>query len=295
MSIDQVINLLAAITLFEMMIAIGLGVTITEIAGIARNGRLLLRAAAANYVGVPAVALGLLIVFDAQPLVAAGFLVAAVCPGAPFGPPFTGLARGNVVVAVGLMVVLAGSSALLAPILLQLLLPLVAGDQSLPINSVKIATTLLVTQLLPLGIGLAMRQWRPLLADRLKRPASLLSTVLNLALLGLILVVQRDMLIGIPLRAFAGMFLLLSATLAIGWLLGEPGGAQRKTLAITTAVRNAGVCLVIASSSFAGTPAVTAVTAYALLQTIVMALVALAWGRRNLTSERVGMSQSVVM
>jgi bile acid:Na+ symporter, BASS family len=279
MTIDQVINILAAITLFEMMIAIGLGVTFGQVAGVARDWQLLVRAAAANYLGVPAAAVGLLLLFHAQPLAAAGFLIAAVCPGAPYGPPFTGLARGNVVVAVGLMVLLAGSSALLAPLLLQFLLPLMAGDQPLQIDAVKMVTTLLFAQLLPLCIGLGLRQWRPLLADKLKKPANLLSTLLNLTLLGMILIVQFELLISIPLRAFVGMSLLLLSTMAIGWLLGGPGSDLRKSLAITTAVRNAGVCLVIATSSFAGTPAVTAATAYGVFQTIVMAAIAIAWGR----------------
>ena len=285
MTIDQLIHVLAAITLFEMMIAIGLSVTFGELIGVARDWRLLIRAVAANYIGVPAAAIGLLILFHAQPLVATGFLIAAVCPGAPYGPPFTGLARGNIVVAVGLMVLLAGSSALIAPLLLQLLVPLVAGDEPLQINAMKLVGTLLLAQLLPLAIGLGVRQWRPLWAERLKKPANLLTTILNLVLLGLILVVQYETLIGIPLRAFVGMSLLVLAALAIGWLLGEPGGVKRKTLAITTAVRNAGVCLVIASSSFAGTPAVTAATVYALFQTISLALIALSWGRARLPIE----------
>ena len=42
---------------------------------------------------------------------------------------------------------------------------------------------------------------------------------------------------------------------------------------------NVGVSLVIATGSFAGTQAVTAATAFAIFQTIIMAVVALGWGR----------------
>ena len=37
--------------------------------------------------------------------------MAAVCPGAPYGPPFTGMAKGNVPTSVGLTVMLTGSNA----------------------------------------------------------------------------------------------------------------------------------------------------------------------------------------
>lgn len=55
--------------------------------------------------------------------------------------------------------------------------------------------------------------------------------------------------------------------------------ANRKAMAITTSIRNVGVGLVIATSSFPGTAAVTATLAFALFQSLVMALVALGWGK----------------
>jgi BASS family bile acid:Na+ symporter len=293
MSGDQLnllISVLATVTLFELMASVGLGVTFAEVAGVARNGRLVLRAVVASYVCVPAVAVGLLLLFrphSAEPgefsLVAAGFVIAAVCPGAPYVPPFTALARGNAVAAVGLMVLLAGSSALVAPVLLKLLLPLTSGDQGLQVNTMQMVGTLFGSQFLPLGLGVATRQWRPALADRLTRPARLLSIVLNLATLGVIVAVQFQMLIRIPLRAFAGMMALVSASAAAGWLAGGPGWADRIAMVMATSVRNVGVGLVIATASFPGTKAVTSSMAFALFQTAVMALVALCLGRLGST------------
>jgi BASS family bile acid:Na+ symporter len=284
--LNLLISILATVTLFEMMVTIGLGVSFAEVVGIARAWRLVGRAMLANYVCVPAIAVGLLFLFrphslepEQFPLVAAGFLIAAVSPGAPYGPPFTGMAKGDVVVSVGLMVILAGSSAVVAPILLRLLLPLTSGDQRVEIDAVKMVATLLFSQLLPLCVGLALRQWRPALAGLLKKSGGRLSIVLNLLTLGIVLGVQAQMLIGIPFKAFGGMFLLVLASAFAGWLLGGPGSANRKAMAMASAVRNVGVSLVIATASFPGTKAVTAATAFALFQTIVMALVALGCGR----------------
>src|SRR5262245_13488089 len=144
MTTDQLINVLVTVTLIEMMAAIGLRVTLADLVGVARNWRLVARATLANYVVVPAVTVGLLLWFDPHPMIAAGFLILAACPGAPFGPPFTALAKGNVAVAVGLMAILAGSSAPLAPILLHYLMPLVSGSEELKLDATKIVTTLLV-------------------------------------------------------------------------------------------------------------------------------------------------------
>jgi BASS family bile acid:Na+ symporter len=287
--LNQLINLLCAVTLFEMMVSIGLGVTFAELGVVVRNGRLLGMAGLANYVCVPAAAVGLVFLFHADALTAAGILVAAVCPGAPYGPPFTAIARGNVARAVGLMAILAGSSALLAPLLLGLLLPLTSGGEPLQVNAGKMVSTLLIAQFLPLCIGLGIRHWRPALAERLRKPANLLSMVLNLVMLGVILSVQWKMLMAVPFRGYLGMLALVLVGVGAGWLLGGPGSENRTAMTMATAVRNVGVSLVIATGSFAGTKAVTAATAFALFQTIVMALVALGWGR--LLAAPIGMTR----
>ena len=291
--LNQLINIVASITLFEMMVAIGLGVTVADVLRVATDWRLVAKASLASYVLVPAAAVGLLILIQADPYVATGFLICAVCPGAPYGPPFTGMAKGNVGAAVGLMVVLAGSSALAAPLLLQGLLPLVLGhlpalppdSPPLAIDAGKVVTTLMMAQFVPLCLGLALRQWRPTLADRLKKPANLLSMVLNLTTLSLILFAQFDMLIGVPLRGYLGMLALVLAGVAAGWLLG--GRGNRSAMVMATSVRNVGVALVIVTAAFAGTRAVAAATAFAMFQTVVMALIAALWGRVASSSDAV--------
>jgi BASS family bile acid:Na+ symporter len=281
MTIDRLINVLVTLTLIEMMAAIGLGVSFADLARVARDWRLIVRATLANYVCVPAVTVGLLLLFAPDPMVAVGFLILAVCPGAPYGPPFTAIARGNMAVAVGLMVLLAGSSALLAPVLLHYLLLLVSGSEPLPVDPVGIAGILLLTQLVPLGVGVGVRQWRPLLAERLRQPAMLVSKILNLLVVALILATQSHLLAAIRPLGFVGMLVLLLASWGAGWLFGGPQPDTRKAMTLTTSLRNVGVGLVIATGTFAGTPAVTAVLVYGLCEVIGSLLLALGWARHG--------------
>jgi bile acid:Na+ symporter, BASS family len=280
MSVDRLINLLVAVTLMEMMVTVGLRVTFGELVETARNWRLVTRAALANYVLVPAVAIALLLLFQAPPLVVAGFLVLAVCPGAPYGPPFTGIAHGNVPMAAGLMVILAGSSAVVSPLLLRVLLPWLSDGETPRVDAAGMIGALLITQLLPLLAGLLLKHLRPQLATRLVNPFELVSKILNVSVLGVILAAQFHALMEIRLAAFSGMLALLIASLIIGWLAGGPDREGRKTMALTTSLRNAGVGLVIATGSFAGTPAVLAVLAYGIIAVLGSLIVALWWGRR---------------
>lgn len=279
MHIDAVINLGAAIALFFMMAAVGLGLSIRDLLKVARDWRLAMRAGIANYLLVPAVAVGLIFLFQPKPMVAAGFLIVVVCPGAPFAPILTAIAKGTPATAVGVMAILAGSSAIIAPLLLRFLLPLAAGRGDLTINPMKIITTLIMSQFLPLFLGLALHHAKPGLAKRLQGPLNRFIALLNLGLFTLILVTQFKMLQQVRLSGYLGMSIMVGATLFAGWLLGGPDSNQRKTMAITTAARNVGVALVIVASSFPGTPAVTAVTVFALFQIIAVVLIAVAWGR----------------
>jgi BASS family bile acid:Na+ symporter len=163
------------------------------------------------------------------------------------------------------MVLLAGSSAIVAPILLRCLLPIVSVSERIEVDTTKIVVTLFATQLVPLCGGVAVRRWRPSLADRLQKPANLVSKVLNLIAVGFILVVQFNLLSEIRLRGILGMIILLVASLATGWLLSEPAIETRKAMAVTTSLRNVSLGLVVATSLFASTAAVTATVAFGLV------------------------------
>jgi BASS family bile acid:Na+ symporter len=149
------------------------------------------------------------------------------------------------------------------------------------VDAVGIAGTLLVTQLLPLGVGVAIRQWRPGWAERMQIPANLVSKALNLTVVAVILVTQFGMLTSIQPRGFVGMTALLIATGAAGWLLGGTEPGIRKTMTLTTSLRNVGVGLVIATGTFADTPAVTAALVYGLFEVLGSLLLALAWARQG--------------
>jgi BASS family bile acid:Na+ symporter len=279
-SIDRLINLFVTITLIEMMATVGLRVTFGELAYIAKNRALVVRALVANYLAVPIIAIALLVVFQAHPMVAAGFLVLAVCPGAPYGPPFARIAYGDVKAAVGLMAVLAGSSAFVAPLLLAVLLPRLSNDSAISVEPIALATTLLITQLLPLVAGMLLKHWYPNLATRLVGPGEFVSKLMNLFAVWLILATQYSMLMDIRLLAFVGMLALLGASLAVGWFAGERDVSSRKTMALTTSLRNAGVGLVIVTGSFPGTPAASAALAYGIVAVLGSLAVALWWRQR---------------
>jgi BASS family bile acid:Na+ symporter len=84
-------------------------------------------------------------------------------------------------------------------------------------------------------------------------------------------------------QGYAGMAVLVLASMAAGWLLGGPGRDTRKALTLTTTLRNVGVGLVLATVAFPPPQAVAAaaaVVAYGIVEILAALLLALWWGRR---------------
>jgi len=265
MTLATLVNALTVAGLVAVMLSMGLKVRFGEVTASVRNVRLVLLSVVANFVLVPLATIGVLSLFDANPMVSVGFLILAVCPGAPVGPPFAAIARGDVPSAIGQMVVLAGLSALLSPALLGMLLGRLLSASELQIDYLAIVRTLLMAQILPLAVGLAIHHRLPKLAERAAKPIGLVANLLLVVVVVMLLMKEYETLALIRLRGWSGMVLLLAASLAIGWVCGGPGRPTRKALAVTTGAHNAAVALVIVSKNFADTPAVTAVIAYALL------------------------------
>jgi BASS family bile acid:Na+ symporter len=259
------VELLTVSALIAMMLSMGLKVKVEEVAASIRKLRLVVAGLVANYVLVPAVTIALLYLFGTDVMVSVGFLILAVCPGAPVGPPFAATAKGDTTYATGQTVMLAAMSALLSPVLLGALLPRLLPASELHIDYAAIIGTLLVSQMLPLGIGLGIHHYAPKLAGKVAKPLGLVANILLMGAVVLMLVNEFESLAAIRPRGWLGMLLLLSASLGIGWTFGGPGRRTRKALAVITASRNAAVALVIVSNNFAGTAAVTAVIAFALV------------------------------
>jgi BASS family bile acid:Na+ symporter len=261
---EQWISVLNVTALSAIMLSMGLRVDVKSVWTAARPARIVAFCILANYLLVPVAALVLLYLFQADPLVSIGFLILAVCPGAPVGPPMSALAKGNLPLAISMMVLLAALSAILSPILLAFLAPRLAPDGNLDIDLLAIARSLIFAQLAPLAAGLAIHHWLPRWTERLNRPMTLLANVLLVILLAAIVGSQFSTLIEIKFKAWFGMTLLFVASFLIGWFSGGPHIADRKSIGITTVNRNVAVGLAIVASSFPNTPAVIAVVAYGL-------------------------------
>lgn len=276
---DQVLNVVAIVTLGEMMFYVGLSASVPDFVKTLRDAKVVGKGILANYVLVPALTLGFILTFRPHPLVGVGILLLGVCPAGPYGPPYTAIAKANVGQAAGLMIVLAGLAPLLSPVLLDALTPIISGGQTVRVNVLNVIQTLLIGQVIPLLAGLIVNHQWPQSAAKWVKPAGQLTKLLNLVFLTLVFYMQFDSLLKVRLFGFIGLVLLTISSVAVGWLIGGPDRADRRGMALTTGVRNNGLGVAIATGSFAGTPAVAAAAVFGVIGFLSTLVVAVVWGK----------------
>ena len=289
MNTDLLLNLLTVAALFVMTVGMGLELKVSEFAGVARDKGLIVKALIANFVIQPAVAVALLYVFKPTPMASVGIVLLAACPAAHYAMPFTKIGKGNLAAAAGLLVLLALSTIVFAPLVLDLALPQF-GDPSKPVHvpASNVVKTVGFIILLPLAIGMSLYHWAPALAERLRKPVNGMAVLLNVALIAAVLIIQGHQLENIKLLGgWAAMVLLSVASLAIGWVMGGPNADNRMALAHNTLLRNMGPALVIATSHFAGSMAAPVIIAATFVNGGVGLLAAYWWASRSSAAQGV--------
>jgi predicted Na+-dependent transporter len=106
-------------------------------------------------------------------------------------------------------------------------------------------------QVLPLLLGVLLRQKLQGLAERLERPLEKLANVLLLLLLVVILIKAGPTLPGALAGdpgALPAMALLILVSLGLGWRLGGDQPREELTSALVTAMRNPGLALLFAGT-----------------------------------------------
>jgi BASS family bile acid:Na+ symporter len=186
------------------------------------------------------------------PEVKIGILLMAAAPVAPMAPPFVGMAKGDVPYSVGLMVIVAVLSIVLTPLILSLTMP--AGEGALVLDPMQIVRTLVTMQLIPIAAGMALRSARLAWSDRLLGFVPRLGQVGLLVGVGLLLASQVRQIASVELLAWVVLILLVILSLWVGgWMMMGQSGELRRSLAVSTAIRNIPLAFVVANANFPGT------------------------------------------
>jgi BASS family bile acid:Na+ symporter len=222
-------TVLLPLALALVMFGLGLSLTVGDFARVGRQPRAVAIALVLQLFVLPAVCFGLVVVFDLPPLLAVGLMLLAASPGGTTANLFSHLFRGDVALNITLTAINSLIAVVTLPVITNLAIDYFdpADGGSLGLQFGKTLQVFAVV-LVPVVIGMVVRQRATAFADRMDKPVRILSAVvLALVIVGTI-VAERDNITGYISDVGLPALLFCLASLATGFVVPRLFGVVRR-------------------------------------------------------------------
>lgn len=249
----EYLMIFVSVTIFTLMLTIGINHSWSELTSLWKERLALLRALIAAIVLVPVVAFVLLKIFNLAPVVATAIALLAAAPGAPLTTKRAKMAGADENHIASLQLMLALVAIVVTPVIIYIF------DRAFPLSisrasPFEVASQVARVTFLPVVVGLLLRGFLPNLVSAIKKPLGILADILFLLLVIALIVLlvvtpalRDQLLIGWP--AVAAIVILAAAAVAVGHLLGGPQKERRAGVAIACLARNIGLVIFVAGLS----------------------------------------------
>jgi len=257
------------------MVSVAMESTQGEIRTMLKDTRRMGFALLANIVIVPILAFVLVRLLPLRPDIRIGVMMLAVSPGGLFALQFARIAKGDRVFAVALVIVLLVLAIFITPLLAHWFF----GREGEGGLFLRLVLLFLLLVAVPLILGRELQKRFSKIAPKVGRWLGLMSIlifIITAAMTG------RFKTPAIKALGSDGIVVIIVLTIVcwiVGWLMGGPEIRNRKVLAISTAMRNFGVCIPIALHYFPGTEVMLPILAFSGISIPMNMLFALVTGR----------------
>lgn len=238
------------ISLFIIMMGMGLTLTLADFTREAKAPRGVLIGSAAQLILMPALGFLVAAAFSFSPAIAVGIIIIAACPGGATSNVIAFLASGNVALSIALTAIASLATIVSLPLYVNLGLGWQMGVESdLRMPVVKTIVMLFSIILIPVAIGMLVKAKAPLFATKAEKAVNVFGAVVLLVLIVVITFSVRDRLTTLVAQAGLACAALNLAGIFAGWLASRFGGLSNKdalTIAIELGIKNATIGMLVA-------------------------------------------------
>ena len=245
-------TVLLPLALALVMFGLGLSLTVADFARVGRQPKAVVVALVLQVLVLPAICFGLVLAFDLPPLLAVGLLLLAASPGGTTANLFSHLFRGDVALNITLTAVNSVIAVVTLPVITNLAIDYFEPENggSLGLQFGKTLQVFAVV-LVPVVIGMVVRQRATAFADRMDKPVRIASAVvLALVIIGTI-IAERENITGYLSDVGLPALLFCLASLTIGFVVPRLFGVVRRQAiasAFEIGVHNGTLAIAIAIS-----------------------------------------------
>lgn len=269
--------------LFTVMVAMGLSLTTGDLAAVVRKPRALLVGLSAQMLLLPAIAIGYGLLFRSPPVIAAGAIILAACPGGITSNAYVFASRADIALSIGLTVVASVITVFSVPLLTMFALDLHLEKSAIPTLPVgEMMWALAKLTIVPVALGMSIRWLQPALAKRAIEPLRLITLIALLVIVVIGTVTAWDTIIANIWTAGILMTAINVTAMSLGYGLGklmQLPFAQMASITFEVGVQNLSMALFV-SLTFLKSPELAVAT---LVYALVMKITALSfvWFVRN--------------
>lgn len=237
------------ISLFIVMVGMGMTLTLRDFRNIAVYPRATVAGTITQIVLMPLIAFALSWILDLPGPIAVGLVIIAACPGGTSSNLFTFLARGNVALSIVLTVTASLITILTLPLFTNIAMQyyMDAAEQiSLPV--LQTIATLVVIILIPVALGMWIHSKAPRLAQRADTIVGLFGLLVMAVLIVAIAIQVRDQIWTLLQTAGIAAVALNVCGIALGFASARLGGlspADALTIAIELGIKNGTLGLLV--------------------------------------------------
>jgi len=275
------------ITIGLMMYGVALELNLSDFVRVLRAPRAPIIGLVAQFVLLPAVTFGLILLIGPMPSIALGMILVAACPGGNLSNLMTWLAGGNAAVSISMTAISTLAAIVMTPLNLSLwggLNPATAAIlREVSLSPVDVFVTVFLILGIPLGAGLLTARLWPHLVERVRKPFKVFTVVVFIAVVGLALGANFSIFLEVIGLVVFAVLLHNAVALTVGWGAARAGGLpprDRRAVAIEVGIQNSALGLVLVFNFFEGLGGMAVIVAWWGIWHIIAGLtVAAVWSR----------------
>jgi BASS family bile acid:Na+ symporter len=207
------------IALVVIMLGLGLSLTMADFRRVARYPKAAVIALGCQILILPALCLGLVLLFDLAPALAVGMMLLVASPGGTTANLFSHLAGGDVALNITLTAINSVLAVVTLPLVVNLALDgFMDGEDAIGLQPAKLVQVFAIV-LVPVAVGMLVRNRTPELAQRLHRPVKIASVVVLVAVIVVAVYQERNSILDYLSAVGLVTLLLCVLSLTIGFLV----------------------------------------------------------------------------
>ncbi len=243
-------SIILILVLASIMLGMGLSLTLADFRRVLIYPKGILTGLVNQLIFLPILGLAIANFLNLSPEIAVGIMLLAACPGGTSSNIITYLAKGDSALSVSLTAVSSVISIFTIPLIVSFAISnFMAANQQIEVDKVLMVGQLLVIVIIPVGIGMSIRAFKPNFATLMDKHVRRISTIMLILITAALVYKDRASVVPYFQQAGIAALLLNFISLSLGFLTAELlrlNRAQSICVAIESGIQNSGLAITLA-------------------------------------------------